>query len=140
MARPTVFVDAGALFARYRSSDEHHQEALRGWSLAAQGREVCVTTNLVLAEAAGLLIRWSGASQAAPRIRTWFESEAIQLVRVNAELEMEALDLLEKFADQDLSFIDCTSFAVMRQLRLRHAFAFDKHFTIAGFELWPSRK
>lgn len=139
MARPTVFVDAGALFARYRPSDEHHAQAIKGWSLIEQGRATCVTTDLVFAEAAGLLIRWGGAARAAPRVRTWFDSQALEVVRVETELEMEALDLLEKFSDQNLSFIDCTSFAVMRRLRLKRAFAFDKHFTIAGFELWPNR-
>ena len=139
MAKPTVFVDAGALFARYRVSDDHHQRALEGWAQIGEGREVCVTTNLVVAEAAGLLIRWTGASRAAPRIRSWFETEAIQIEYVDLESELEALDLLEKFGDQHISFIDCVSFAVMKHLGVRRAFSFDKHFAIAGFELWPNR-
>ena len=140
MARPTVFVDTGALFARYRRSDEHHQRAIEGWSLIEQGEAACITTSLVLAEAASLLIRWSGAALAAPRIRTWFESDVLEIVRDDEELELQALSLLEKFADQNPSFIDCTSFALMKRRRLSRAFTFDKHFAITGFELWPPRK
>ena len=39
-----------------------------------------------------------------------------------------------KHADHDYSFIDCTSFVVMRELRLRDALTTDRHF---GF--LPSR-
>ena len=34
-----------------------------------------------------------------------------------------------------ISPIDAVSFEVMRRNRLTHAFAFDRHFEIAGFEL-----
>jgi predicted nucleic acid-binding protein len=42
---------------------------------------------------------------------------------------------LARFSDQDFSLIDLVSFEVMRRSRVTHAFAFDRHFAIAGFEL-----
>jgi uncharacterized protein len=39
----------------------------------------------------------------------------------------------DRFKDHPLSFVDATSFAVMRQQRIQHAFAFDAHFVAAGF-------
>jgi predicted nucleic acid-binding protein len=32
------------------------------------------------------------------------------------------------FTDKDFSFTDCTSFSIMSSLKLKSAFAFDKHF------------
>jgi predicted nucleic acid-binding protein len=32
-------------------------------------------------------------------------------------------------------FVDCLSFALMRRHRIKTAFAFDRHFEIAGFKL-----
>ena len=49
--------------------------------------------------------------------------------------EYEAENILAQFDDQDFSFVDATSFVVMRRLGLTQAFAFDDHFSVAGFEL-----
>jgi predicted nucleic acid-binding protein len=46
---------------------------------------------------------------------------------------------MRKFADRTVSFVDATSFVLMRQENIRHVFSFDRHFTIAGFRLWPDR-
>lgn len=45
-----------------------------------------------------------------------------------------ALAVMRKFADQSISFTDCVSFALMRRERMKIAFSFDKHFSIAGFD------
>jgi hypothetical protein len=39
-----------------------------------------------------------------------------------------------KHADHAYSFTDCTSFVVMRELKLSQALTSDRHFTQAGFE------
>ena len=42
-----------------------------------------------------------------------------------------------RWRDKEFSFTDCTSFVVMRQLRLRRALTTDRHFRDAGFEIVP---
>jgi len=56
---------------------------------------------------------------------------------VTEHLEQQAYQILERFSDHAFSFVDATSFALMRQERLRHAFAFDVHFRTAGFPTIP---
>lgn len=54
-------------------------------------------------------------------------------------LTVEPVDLeaawriLQGFADQDFSFVDCTSFALMERLGIVDAFAFDDHFLVYRF-------
>ena len=38
------------------------------------------------------------------------------------------LIIFKRYTSKDFSFTDCTSFSIMRALRLKSAFAFDKYF------------
>jgi predicted nucleic acid-binding protein len=49
--------------------------------------------------------------------------------------EIEAIRRMRKYADNEISFTDCISFAMMRRLRIRRAFTFDHHFRDAGFQI-----
>ena len=63
-------------------------------------------------------------------------SARLQKVYLDASTEAKAENILEKFSDQDFSFADAVSFVVMKDLGIKHAFAFDRHFVRAGFSLW----
>jgi len=56
---------------------------------------------------------------------------------ITEQVERQAYELLERFADHPFSFVDATGLALMRQQRIRHAFAFDAHFAAAGFVRIP---
>lgn len=71
--------------------------------------------------------------------RALLGSKALTILRPDAEDELAALDLFARFADQEVSFTNCTSFALMRRHRLSRAFTFDRHFLAAGFEVLPPR-
>ena len=58
--------------------------------------------------------------------------------RIDSELEDEAWTWLARHDERPYSFVDATSFALMRKLRIREALAFDGDFAAAGFvELRP---
>lgn len=59
------------------------------------------------------------------------------ILRPTLEDELQALDMWEKYADQDLSFTDCISFSLMRSNKIKRVFSFDRHFEFAGFKLLP---
>jgi hypothetical protein len=53
-------------------------------------------------------------------------------------LEDAAFAIFKRYHDKGFSFTDCTSFAVMKALKLRKAFAFDRHFEqMEGFSRLP---
>ena len=61
-----------------------------------------------------------------------------RIVTSTAALEATAVsDWLERFADQDYSFTDAVSFAVMTEREMTDALALDHHFASAGFQLLP---
>jgi predicted nucleic acid-binding protein len=52
---------------------------------------------------------------------------------VSREAEQEALNWLRRRDEREYSFVDATSFATMRALRVVSALAFDGDFSAAGF-------
>jgi predicted nucleic acid-binding protein len=134
-----IFVDTGAFIARYVRRDGHHARARRVWAEIEKLRTTCFTSNFVLDETFTLLGRQTSYSFAAERARALLSSKVLTILRPDAEDELAALDLFARFADQEVSFTDCTSFALMRRHRFSRVFTFDRHFLAAGFEVLPPR-
>ena len=130
-----IFIDTGAFVARYLTRDQYHAAAVEGWRRLEPHR--IVTTSHVLDEALTLLGRRAGNAFAAGRARRFLTSDRLGVVRPELDDELSAVELFESFADQRVSFTDAVSFAVMRRLSIDRAFTFDRHFALAGFELWP---
>lgn len=132
-----IFVDTGAFLARHVAGDQHHARAAAGWERLAAERQAAFTSSLVLSETFTLLARRAGYAFAAQRARNVLDSRALTVLRSVERQEREALEWFEKFADQGVSYADCVSFILMRQHRIGRAFTFDRHFRLAGFELYP---
>jgi predicted nucleic acid-binding protein len=132
-----LFVDTGALVARVLPRDQHHSASRRGWDALEDLEVKLFSSEHVLDETVSLLARQAGAIYAARWARDHLASEEIVWLSSSREDWHEALRWLEKFSDQGLSFTDCLSFTLMRREDLGAAFGFDRHFELAGFELWP---
>jgi predicted nucleic acid-binding protein len=132
-----IFLDTGAFVARFIARDEHHARAARAWRRLERSGDRLFTGALVVAEAVTYLARHAGGAFAAERGRSLLASSAISVLRSDPDDENSALGLLERFADQRLSFTDAVSFALMRRHGLKRAFTFDRHFVMAGFVRWP---
>ena len=124
-----MFVDTGAFFARYRDDDDDHAKAIAGWRKITLDRTQCWTTDLVVAETVTLLGRDFGGLIAAERARAIFASRIITVLRPDRADELLAIQLLEKYADQRIQFVDCVSIRddapaqAEESIRLRPAFS-----------------
>lgn len=133
-----IFIDTAALLARYLRRDQYHEEAIAYWRELELAREQLVTSNFVLDETCTLLGRRAGYPFAAQKARNLYASRAFTILRPDATDERRALDLFEKFADQEVSFTDCVSFVLMRAHDIDRVFTFDHHFAVAGFTTLPN--
>jgi uncharacterized protein len=137
MARHEVFVDAGAWVAIGDVSDHYHRAAAELWGRLLQDRQLLVTTNLVVAESYSLILRGAGHREAMRFLRSLRQSSRVLRLYSTAELEAQAEEILARYSDHDFSLVDAVSFAAMRQRGISTAFAFDRHFRTAGFDLVP---
>jgi len=61
------------------------------------------------------------------------QSGKLERLFITENLERHSYEILHRYTDHPFSYVDATSFALMRQQRIRHALAFDSHFATAGF-------
>jgi len=81
------------------------------------------------------LARKANYNFAVDKAKTIYSSTRLNIIRADDRLELMAVRLFEKYADQNVSFTDCVSFAIMRQNGIDDVLGFDKHFEYAGFNL-----
>jgi predicted nucleic acid-binding protein len=98
-----------------------------------------VTTNHVVGETWTLLRRRSGHRGAVGFLDRIARLPNVEVIHLDEETEAEAWRWLRARPEREYSFVDATSFAVMRRRRIREALAFDGDFNAAGFvEVRPS--
>jgi len=133
MAAREAFADTSALYAFIDRSDANHPAAREAVGrLIRAGRRI-VTTDYIVAEAVNLTNARAG-SVAATRVLDLLEQSAgIQVEWIGVERFEAAKKFFRKHSDHRYSFTDCTSFVVMRELRLVEALTTDRHFIEAGF-------
>jgi len=69
-------------------------------------------------------VRFLGQAAASPRL---------SIVHVSPDLEEVALAWLRRHDERRYSFVDATSFALMRSMKIKDTLAFDGDFSAAGF-------
>jgi predicted nucleic acid-binding protein len=116
---------------RNRRDPNHNQarDLLRG-----RESETLVTSNHVRGETWTFLRRRAGHFSAVGYLDALDRSPRVQVVTVSEQMETDALRWLRRHDEREYSFVDATSFVLMRALRIRHAFAFDGGFSAAGFQ------
>ena len=133
-----VFVDTSGWTMLADTDDRDHAAAVRFRDQWMKAGGAFVTTDYIVDETLTLLRmrlgldaaeRWLGDVSLSPRVR-W---EGIGPDRAE-----KARAWLFRWREHEFSFTDCTSFVVMRELRLTQALAKDRHFVVAGFEMVPS--
>ena len=123
------FVDTSFWVALFFPADAHHDDARVLWAEV----DSLLSTNHVVGETWTFLRRRRNHTDARRAVDAINHSPKVSQIHVEAALEQEAWTWLRRHDEREYSFVDATSFAVMRRRRLREALAFDGDFTAAGF-------
>ncbi|MBX3743937.1 MAG: type II toxin-antitoxin system VapC family toxin [Verrucomicrobiae bacterium] len=132
-----LFVDTAGWVACADEADPSHSRAVTVRDAWLETGAQLLTTDYVVDETLTLLRLRLGLDAA----ETWWRQvegsarlrwESITLARAD-----KARGLFFRHRDKTYSFTDCTSFVVMRELRVREALTTDRHFTQAGFLARP---
>ena len=130
-----TFVDSSFWIAIRNDRDQYHRRAIE-WLGDPDGGPL-VTTNQVRGETWTFLRRRVGHPSASQFLATLERSRRTRVVFVSEEMEADALRWLRKHDERPYSFVDATSFVIMREARLTHALTTDTHFRQMGFQVLP---
>ena len=126
-----IFVDTSFWIAAVASRDLHHAEAVELLRRFADGQ--LISTNHVRGETWTFVRRRYGHRVAVATLDRLARTTRLRFVFVDEPQEIAALRWLRRRDDREYSFVDATSFELMRSLRIREALAFDGDFAAAGF-------
>jgi predicted nucleic acid-binding protein len=129
------FADTSWWVAWALPGDHRHAEAVDMLSRVGTSEQV-LTTNLIVGETWTFLRRKDSHPTSVTfldRIATLQSADRLVVHRVTGAQEAKAWSWLRRRNEREYSFVDATSFEVMRRRRLREALAFDHDFSAAGF-------
>ncbi len=122
----TIFFDASAAVSYFDVKDANHIRALH---LSSHfGENEIITSNYVFAEIVTIVSQNAGkkvATDTGNYIRDNF-----LVIRVSPEMENSAWEIFKKQKSKNVSFVDCTSFALYQKGVFDKAFSFDADFKL----------
>jgi predicted nucleic acid-binding protein len=133
----TVFVDTSAFVALRNASEAEHQRARAALAELVSEGVALFTSNYVFAETYTALMVRVGHEEAIEWGRRFRAGGAIELVRLDEDVEEEAWAILERHRDKRWSYVDATSFALIEREGGAEAFALDTHFSQRGLHVLP---
>ena len=132
-----LFVDtAGGMACADAADPAHHAASKARDAWLEQGGRL-VSTDYIADETLTLIgLRLGRAAAEA----WWQQVDGSSFLRweiISPARADKARSLFFRYHDKDFSFTDCTSFVVMRELKLREVLTTDHHFAQIGFILRP---
>jgi predicted nucleic acid-binding protein len=132
-----LFVDTAGWMSLADEGDPIHEDCVRIRDDWLEKGGILLTSNFVMDETL-TLIRMRLGIQAAER---WWEqvseSPRLRWELIDPQRAEKARVWFFGWKDKEFSFTDCTSFVLMRELKVKKVLTSDKHFRDAGFEILP---
>ena len=122
------------------SADPAHARCRAARDAALEAGQKLVTTDFVVDETLTLIRVRLGLEAA----EAWWQqvdgSPRLQWARIDGDRFEKARHLFFRYRGKDFSFTDCTSFVVMREMRLTHVITTDRHFGQMGLQVLPGAR
>ncbi len=132
-----LFVDTAGWMAMADRNDAHYMDSTQVRDNWLEAGGILVTSDYVIDESLTLIRMRLGIDAAEKWWENVSDSPRLKMEWINSERAEKARQWFFRWRDKSFSFTDCTSFVVMKELRLKEALTGDKHFLAAGFKIYP---
>ena len=127
------FWDTSGWFSLVIPSEENHKAAKNIADQLQKSKSPFFTSDLVIQETMTLLMARKEAEKAKQFWASFIDSKVIRLERIDEVRFQKSGDYFSKHIDHGYSFVDASSFILMKEFKITDAVTTDKHFTQAGF-------
>lgn len=133
----SVFIDSNIFIALLDESDSTHDKASK--LVAELGTRAFnpVTSNFVVNETITVVSQRIGKSNAVRFADyLYFGDHNIKVITVDRDVEERALEVLKRTKSKNISFCDCTIYAIMNRYGMSALASFDKHMQKGSFKIF----
>ncbi len=131
-----IFIDTSSFFILIAKNDKFHRKVKETWEdFQINDKYSLYTSDYIINETLTLVQAKINKKTAIELGNILLNSKILNIGNIDSELWQEGWRIFKKYQDKEFSFIDCISFAFMKENGIKKAFAFDKHFSQFGFEL-----
>jgi predicted nucleic acid-binding protein len=130
-----IFADTSGWGHLIDSAQKYHELAANIYRDSRHKGCKIVTSNYIITELAALMISPLRLqhSAAVEFVNSMKLSPYTEIIHIDPALDEQAWDLFSNRRDKEWSLVDCSSFVVMKKLRITECFTTDRHFEQAGF-------
>jgi predicted nucleic acid-binding protein len=122
------FVDTSYWCALYNAKDKNQHQARLLWEKAASQPVKLFVSDYIFNETITLIRMRIGRAHAVELAESLLHSKVVIFLEVDKGVREKAWQIFKKYADQDFSFTDCSSFVLMQMHGIKKVLAFDRHF------------
>lgn len=129
-----IFFDTNAYVALSDQEDSTYHKAHRLMESLKHKNFIPITSSHIVSESLTVVSQKVGKGQALKFFDDLQNSET-ETIFVDPIIHNQALELFPKIKSKNVSFVDATSFVIMKNRGIKVAFTFDQHFKTQGFKL-----
>jgi len=131
----SLFVDTSALFALLDLDDARSGDTSRAWREALAQRRILWTSNYIVVETLSLLQRRLGVDAVRAAVEGLLPN--VRVHWICRDIHEAAHSAFQYAGHRKVSFVDFSSFEIMRRRGTREALTTDSDFARHGFQVLP---
>ena len=131
-----VFIDTGFWIALFDMKDLHHQLIKNNLKSLLNDFYLYISDFIIFETITYLNCSVKNHDLALKFLNKIESTDSIIIFEVDSYIKNSVLSIFTKYHDQNYSFTDCTSFAIMQKESITKYAGFDKHFKNMGFHFF----
>ena len=124
-----IFIDSSLIIAACLQQDSHYKDAEKLLTLHSQ-KDLVITTDII-SETLHFLSKCTNSNIVYKiGLVTILGKKFGEIIEPTLKDRLDALEIIKKYGDQQLSFVDALSFIIIHRFKIKNVMSFDSDFNL----------